>query len=97
MDHRRARSGRTDDEFRVALFVQFYKTFGYASRFRPIAGIKSGLTAARLSLIKFDLTTCPAQNLNCGSADAAPHLIDNAGYKQTDLYAIADCRLPIAD
>ena len=71
--------------------------FGHSPRLSAVAGIKGRLAAARLPLIKFDFATRPAQNFNRGRTDAAPHLIDNAGYKQTDPGTIADCRLLIAD
>src|SRR5215831_3931874 len=97
MDHRRARSRRTDNEFRVAGFVQFNKAFGHSPRLGPVAGIEGRLATASLALIKFDFATRPPQHFNRGSADAAPHLIDNAGYKQTDLDTMANWRLPVAD
>src|SRR5215831_9035309 len=93
MDHRRARPRGADNEFRFAFFVQFNESFGHAPRLSTITGIKGRLAATGLPFIKFDLATRAAQHIHRRSADAAPHLIDDAGYKQTHL----DCQLPIAD
>ena len=97
MHHRGARTGRTDDEFRLALFAQLNEALGNSPRFRPISGIESWLATARLPLIKLDFAARAPQHFDGARADAGPHLIDNAGHKQSDLEAIAKCRLPIAD
>jgi hypothetical protein len=39
------------------------------------------LATARLPLVKLDFATRAAQNFDRTRADAAPHLIDNAGDK----------------
>src|SRR6266403_3504214 len=93
MHHRGARTGRTDDEFRVALFAQLDEALGNSSRFDPISGIESRLATASLPLIKFDFATGATQHFDGARADAGPHLVDDAGYKQSH----PDCRFPIAD
>src|SRR5438067_7833371 len=97
MHHRGARTGRTDDEFRVALFAQLDEALGNSSCFFPISGIESRLATASLPLIEFDFAARAAQHFDGAGADAGPHLIDDAGDEQSDLDSIANCRLPIAD
>src|SRR5437763_10157312 len=97
MHHRGARAGRTDDEFRIALFAQLDEAFGNSPGFRPVSRIKSRLATAGLPLIEFDFAARAAQHLDGAGTNIGPHLIDDASYKQSDPGGIADCRLPIAD
>ena len=70
----------------------------HALRFGAIAGIECRLAATGLTLVKFDFATGPAQDLDRAGADAAPHLINDAGNEQADLdgrSALVVCRLRI--
>ena len=93
MHHRGARAGGTDDEFGIALFAQLDEALGNPSSLHLISGVESRLPTASLPLIKFDFATGATQHFDGARADAGPHLVDDAGYKQPDF----DCRITMAD
>jgi hypothetical protein len=76
MDHRRARSRRTHDRICVTLFENFNESFRNLPRFGAVTGIESGLSTARLSIVKLNVTTNAPQHSNRTRSDAAPKLID---------------------
>lgn len=86
MDHRRARSGWTDDRVGFAGFENFNESFRNLPRFVAITGIERRLAAARLAVVKLNFTTSAPQHGNGTRADAAPKLIDQARDEEGNLH-----------
>src|ERR1700741_2842149 len=82
MDHRGTGSGRADDRIGLALFEDLDEATGNRSRLVEVAGVEGWLRAARLSLVKFNLTTDAPQHLDAAHADAGPQLIDETSYEK---------------
>jgi hypothetical protein len=79
VDHRCARTRRTDDGFRFALLKHAYETLCQPARFRTIPGVKGWLPAAGLPFIKLNLTADSPKDFDRAGADLAPKLVHETG------------------
>ena len=76
VDHRCAGTRRADDCFCLALLKVANETPGQLAGLGPVTSVKGGLTAARLSFIKFKLTTETSQNFDGTHSDRGPELVN---------------------
>jgi len=91
VDHRCARTRRADDCFCLALLKVAKETPGQLAGLGPVTSVKGGLTAARLSFIKFKLTTETSQNFDGTHSDRGPELVNETGYeKRNEHFMVVD-------
>jgi hypothetical protein len=76
MDHRRARSGRTDDRVGLTLLENADEAPRHLSCLVEITSIERGLRATSLPLIKLNFTPDASQHRDTTRANAGPHLVD---------------------
>src|SRR5687768_10433091 len=88
MDHRRTRSGRADDGVRFTLFEDADEALGHLSCLVTITGVECWLTAARLPIVKLNVTPNAPQHRHGTGANAGPHLIDQARDEEGNFHRI---------
>ena len=86
MDHRNARSGRTDDRAGRALFEDLDESLRNLPRFVAIARVESGLPATCLPVVKLHVTTSAPQHRDTARADVTPQLINQTRDEEGNLH-----------